>query len=158
MSSYIQSILITMALSHLLLVLASELWGEHTQKLLRMLCGTVMLLTIFSPVKDVSAALGNTITKFLTETEITETKENLSMRTDAVWEASCSYIAEEWLEYLTERYSVDRSQIRLVFQTDENMRILSAEIILRDCPYALRRKIEQEMRLQTDIPITAKGA
>ena len=154
---YLKSILITLVLSQLILVLASEFWGEHTQKLLRIVCGTVMILIVFSPVKGIVEYVRIAVLQVLEESETAEEPETSKQQTEAVMEASCAYIAEEWFTYITEMYGIKRSQIRLIFQTDEDMRILSAKIILMDCPYAIRRKIEQEMASETDITILVEG-
>ena len=157
MSAYLQTILVTAALSQMLLVLAAELWGEHTQKLLRLVCGTVLLLTLFSPLQETAEGICNAVSQLLIIADVNTTQEDSADQTGTIMEITVTGIAEKWFAYLTENYGLNRSQIYLVFQTDENLHILEAEITLHDCPYALRRKIENEMTEQAEFPVTVKG-
>ena len=75
----------------------------------------------------------------------------------AVSQSTYAYIAEQWISYLADEYTIPREEIRIVFQTDDNHVLTHAEIALKNCYYAQRQAIEADIRSQTELPLTVKG-
>ncbi len=155
MNTYLRSILLTVAGCHLLLLITAELGGEHTRKILRFLCGIILLLTIFAPLQGFTESLHQALERISS----VSTEENISAEdpTTAISESTYAYIAESWMTYLTEEYGIAREDIRVIFHTDAENILTHAEIALQNCYYTFRQTIESDMNTRTDIPITVKG-
>lgn len=155
MNTYLRSVLLTVAGCHLLLLITTELGGEHTRRILRFLCGIILLLTIFAPLQGFTESLQQALERIYP----VSSEENISAEdhTAAISESAYAYIADSWMTYLTEKYDIFREDIRVIFHTDAENILTHAEIALQNCYYALRQTIETDMNTQTDIPITVKG-
>ena len=157
MNGYVKTLIIMTVLCQIVLMLSSEILGDHTKRAIRFLCGIIMLLTLFQPLngitKSLSVYLDNCPEKVLDENDI---GEDLS-QTQVVAQSLYSYIAESWMMYITENYSVAPEQIRIILTTDENSDLISAEIILKNCPYTIRKSIEEDLNTDAQIPIRIKG-
>ena len=156
MNTYFRSILLTVAGCHLLLLVTAELGGEQLKKHLRFLCGIVLLITIFSPLQGFL----ETLHQSLDTRQMSSADENTlpaDTPASAAVESTCSYIAEQWMVYLTEQYDISRETIRVILYTDDAETLTHGEIHLQNCYYALRETIEKDMNTQTDIPISVKG-
>lgn len=155
MNEYVQSILLAVAGCHLLLFVITELGGTNSRKILRFLCGIILLLTIFSPLQNCTEALQEALHTFQPPppTELLPEEEQVS----AVSQSTYAYIAEQWISYLADEYTIPREEIRIVFHTDDNHVLTYAEIALKNCYYAQRQAIEADIRSQTELPLTVKG-
>ena len=154
MNGYVQSILLTVAGCHLLLLVITELGGNSSRKILRFLCGIVLLLTIFSPLQNCAETLQEALGSLKNFPSDTLTEEE---QISAVSQSTYAYIAEQWIAYLEDEYAIPREEIRIVFHTDSNHLLTHAEIALKNCYYAQRQAIETDMNSQTDLPLTVKG-
>jgi len=154
MNGYVQSILLTVAGCHLLLLVITELGGTGSRKILRFLCGIVLLLTIFSPLQNCAETLQEALGSLKNFQSDTLTEEE---QISAVSQSTYAYIAEQWIAYLADKYAIPREEIRIVFHTDSNHLLTHAEIALKNCYYAQRQAIETDMNSQTDLPLTVKG-
>lgn len=155
MNTYFRSILLTVAISHLLLILTEELGGEHSKRFLRYLYGLILLLTLFAPLhtckQDIVDMVDTIRSIFSTEgyfdTELT----------DAVTDSTYHYVAERWIAYIAENYTLDEEDIRITIYTEEDDSIQQVEIGLKNCYYAYRQTIAEELQEMTELPITVKG-
>lgn len=155
MNRYLRSILLTVTGCHLLLFVTTEFGGTGSRKIIRFLCGIVLLLTIFSPLQKSASALQQALQNIKTVSMDDSLQEG--DQAYAIAESTYSYIAEKWIAYLTEKYAVPRDEIRIVFHTDINHVLTHAEIALKNCYYSHRIAIEKDLSTQTDLPITVKG-
>lgn len=155
MNTYFRSILLTVAISHLLLILIGELGGEHSKRFLRYLYGLILLLTLFMPLhtckQDISEMMDDMRSLFTTKES-----SNTSL-TDAVTGSTYRYVAESWITYIAENYAMDKADIRITIYTDEDDRITQVEIGLRNCYYAHRQAMAKELQEMTEFPITVTG-
>lgn len=156
MNAYFRSILVTTAGCHLVLLAVKELGGESSEKVLRFLCGILLLLTMFAPLQSLTETIYNFVASLetISETETSPTTED--PQTFAA-QSAYAYIADSWMKYLSDCYTIPREDIRLTFHTDSENTLVQAEVALRNCYYARRQTIEEDLQKQTDIPITVKG-
>ena len=155
MKEYVCSILLTVSGCHLLLLIVTEIGGTGSRKMLRFLCGLILLITIFSPLQNCAEALQQalgSLSDMSADVPLPEEKQS-----DAVSESTYAYIAERWISYMTDEYNIPCEEIRIIFHTDSNHILTHAEIALKNCYYTQRQDIENDMNAQTDFPITVKG-
>lgn len=155
MNTYFRSIVLTVAVSHLLLLLTGELGGEHSRRFLRYLYGMILLLTLFAPLRSC-------ITHFAELTDmlhgLIEAEESIEQDPEEVVASSTyRYAAERMAAYLTEEYNIPAEDIRITIKTDAVHAIEQIEIALRNCYYARRQSIAEAVQEGTDIPILVKG-
>ena len=157
MNGYVKTLIIMTVLCQIVLMLSSEILGDHTKRAIRFLCGAIMLITLFQPlngiINSLSVFLDNYPEKVLDKNHI---NEDIS-QTQAVVQSLYSYIAESWMKYINDNYYVAPEQVRIILTTDENSDLISAEIILKNCPYTIRKSIEEDLNAESEIPIRIKG-
>lgn len=155
MNAYFRSILLTVAISHFLLLLTGELGGEHTKQFLRYLYGLILLLTIFAPlhtgIQGISTIV-DTIHSIFTTEESFDTDP-----VDAVTDSTYRYVADSWITYIAENYAMNPEDIRITIYTDEDDAMEHVEIGLRNCYYAHRQTIAENLQEMTELPITVQG-
>lgn len=155
MNTYFRSIVLTMALGHILLLLTGELGGEHSKRFLRYLYGLILLLTIFAPlrtcVEDITKMVDDLHTIFATEAA------GIQSQNDATTESTYTYAAKRIAVYVSEQYAIPQSDIYVTIYTDENDNVQQVEIGVRNCDYALRQTIARELQEKAEIPITVNG-
>lgn len=155
MNTYFRSIVLTMALGHILLLLIGELGGEHSKRFLRYLYGLILLLTIFAPlrtcVEDISQMVDDLRTIFATE------GTDIQSQNDATTESTYTYAAKRIAVYVSEQYGIPQTDICVIIHTDENDGVQQVEIGVRNCSYAMWQTIAQELQEKTEIPITVNG-
>lgn len=155
MNTYFRSIVLTVAIGHLLLMLIGELGGEHSKRTLHYLYGVILLLTLFAPirtfVKDISEMVDDIRTIFTMEGSFEQSQN------EAVTDSVHTYVAARFVDYISEQYEIPKEDICITIHTDEEDGIQQIEIGLRNCYYALRRTIAEELQGKADIPITVKG-
>ncbi len=156
MNEYLASILYTTVGCHLLLLISAELGGEHMQKLLRLLCGLVVLLTLFSPLTGLLSTLEEKLPAILAEAETALSVEE--ERTEASLSGAYGYIANTWVQLLADKCDIPPEKIAVTFHTDETGQVTSAEVLLTQCPYVKRRQAEKLLGEQMEIPVVVKGA
>ncbi len=156
MNEYLTSILYTTVGCHLLLLISAELGGEHMQKLLRLLCGLVVLLTLFSPLTGLLSALEERLPAMLKETETALSVEEERM--DASLSGTYGYIANTWIQLLSDHCDIPAEKITVTFHTDESGQVTDAEVLLTQCPYNKRRQAEKLLGELVEIPVVVKGA
>jgi len=159
MNSYLCSVILTTAGCHLVLLAAGEFGSENNRKNLRFLCGIIVLLTLFSPVRELAHTMHTVLESVSEEMESMEKQENVTdtARYAVAAEYAYEYVAEQWITYIAENYPVQREQISIRIHTSEQEKIETAEIILHDCPYAIRNKLEKQLTSLMDFPIVVKG-
>ena len=157
MNTYLQSIIITTAGCHLVLMTAAELGSENARKNLRFLCGLIVLLTLFSPLHGFLENLNNALDTLLTAPQESVDSSLEDARSAAATESAYAYVAEKWITYLTENYDINREQIQILIHTSDREQIESVDIILSRCPYAIRRKAEKDLSALMDFPVVIKG-
>ncbi len=156
MNEYLASILYTTVGCHLLLLISAELGGEHMQKLLRLLCGLVVLLTLFSPLTGLLSTLEEKLPAILAEAETALSVEE--ERTEASLSGTYGYIANTWVRLLADKCDIPPEKITVTFHTDETGQVTEAEVLLTQCPYVKRRQAEKLLGEQMEIPVVVKGA
>lgn len=155
MKEYVSSILLTVSGCHLILLIITEVGGTNSRKMLRFLCGLILLFTIFNPLQNCAEALQQALGSFSSmHTDIPLQDDE---QTKAVSESTYAYIAERWISYMADEYNIPREEIRIIFHTDTNHVLTHAEIALKNCYYTQRQEIENAMNTQTEFPITVKG-
>ncbi len=155
MNEYLLSIVYTTVGCHLLLLVSAELGGEHMQKLLRLLCGLVVLLTLFSPLTGMLASLEEKLSSILSDAETAISSEE--ERTDASLSGAYGYIANTWVRLLADKCDISPEKITVTFHTDETGQVTCAEVLLSQCPYIKRRQAENLLIGQMEIPVEVKG-
>ena len=155
MKEYVCSILLTVSGCHLLLRIITEIGGTNSRKMLRFLCGLVLLLTIFHPLQNCAETLQQALGSFSSLYADAAPLED--EQTNAVSASTYGYIAEKWISYMADEYAIPREEIRIIFHTDAGHMLTHAEIALKNCYYAQRQNIENDMNTQTEFPITVKG-
>ena len=155
MKEYVCSTLLTVSGCHLLLLIITEIGGTNSRKMLRFLCGLILLLTIFHPLQNCAEALLQALGSFSSLYADESLQED--NQTNAVSASTYAYIAERWISYIEDEYSVPREEIRIIFHTDSNHMLTHAEIALKNCYYTQRQNIEDDMNTQMEFPITVKG-
>lgn len=155
MNIYFRSIVLTVAISHLFLLLTGELGGEHSRRFLRYLYGLILLLTLFAPLRNCIlhfTELADTLHALMAAEEAVKQDPE-----EAVADSTYRYAAERIAAYLTEAYKIPTEDIRITIRTDDVHAIEQIEIALRNCYYARRQSIAEKVQEGTDIPILVKG-
>lgn len=155
MNTYFRSIVITVAISHLLLLLTGELGGEHSRRVLRYLYGLILLLTLVAPiytcVQNVSELIDHVCSLLSSEEALVLEPEKAAI------DSTYQYVAERIASTIAETYEIDREDIRITIQTTDDNTIQQIEIGIHNCYYALRQDIEEALQKTTDIPLIVKG-
>ncbi len=156
MNNYITSILCITVGCHLLLLVSTEFGGESMQKLLRLLCGVVVLLTLFSPLTGLLSSLETKLPSILAEWE-TGIDATTAEREELARSGAYAYAASTWIQFLFDECGIPPEKITITFHTDEMGELTHAEVLLTQCPYVKRKQAEEALTRQMEIPVTVKG-
>ncbi len=125
------------------------------QKVLRFLCGLVLLLTMFSPLIDMIDTWEVRIPEILQEAENSASLE--SQQEEAAFSGAYGYIANTWMQLLAEECAIAPEKITVTFYTNDRGELTGAEVLLSCCPYVKRRQAEEILAKRMQIPVTVKG-
>jgi len=140
MNTYINRLIAVMILCQIATILSPD--SDRAKQSLRMICAIISLLTLISPIKNISVL-----------------SEQLSEKLSSVINTSYNvkYSAKEsdsiqLLQYITTHYNID--EISMTIHTDEtDTQILEMELYVKNYPYAACSVMEEELQELLNLPV-----
>jgi len=161
MKNYFHTILLITISCQVVLTITGDFTGEQNKKMLRFLCGCIVLLTLFSPIKSFIQHMETALDELLINMDggFVSSSSDQSL---TIYDSAYQYIAQNWLQYITDTYDTDPAQITMVLITDEENMLEEIQVFIKSCPYTVRRQIEKELQkkisdMQKEVIVSVYG-
>ncbi len=167
MSGYLRGLLVTVVICNLILYLVPDWNGDGCKKVIRYLCGIIVLLTMITPFfkscnDNADGEIVDAVQDFFTpSSSLPDNQENAGTQVQSAMRETAYSV----LTYLSSTYSIPKESISLTILTnsekdgeeEEGIEITEIHLYIYNCSPSNREAIQRELSDIMKVPVFVFG-